>query len=282
MADGDMDLKLRKVDIDFSDATVHWNPEYPEFSHVFNAFSIGAPHIEPFLIKVMRQVRERIPESGADLLRDIELFNSQEGRHYRMHMKFNTVLHEAGYDTRESEENLKADYKRFLDEKGLKFCLAYAEGFETLGPVLSGYFFDRSPELMRRWDQPSIFLWLWHVAEEYEHRHVVNGCWKVLYDDGYWYRVYGLWYCLAHLFRFVLRESNRMVRHDLAGAPRRRRLRSRLRFARALGGLAVYALPRFVFVACRPSYDPAKLPPIDNAMFILDETSKRYGILEPA
>ena len=56
MAESDMDLKLRKVDIDFSDAKIHWNPQYPEFSHVFNAFSVGAPCIEPFLIKVMRQI----------------------------------------------------------------------------------------------------------------------------------------------------------------------------------------------------------------------------------
>jgi hypothetical protein len=42
------------------------------------------------------------------------------------------------------------------------------------------HFFDRSPELMERRDQPSIFLWLWNVAEEYEHRHVVKGCYRVL------------------------------------------------------------------------------------------------------
>ncbi|MDQ1491775.1 MAG: hypothetical protein QOJ23_4289, partial [Actinomycetota bacterium] len=46
-------------------------------------------------------------------------------------------------------------------------------------------------------------------------------------------------------------------------------------------GLFAYALPRIVFVAGRRSYDPAKLPPLEKAMFILDETSKRYGILEP-
>jgi predicted metal-dependent hydrolase len=278
----DMDLKLRKVDIDFSDAKVHWNPDCPEFSHVFNAFSVGAPCIEPFLIKVMRQVNEQLPESALpQLRRDIELFNSQEGRHYRMHMKFNTVLHDAGYDTRESEAALKADYKRFLDEKGLKFCLAYAEGFETLGPVLSGFFFDRSPALMERWDDASIFLWLWHVAEEYEHRHVVNSVYKLLYDDDYRYRLYGLAYCLGHLFHFVLRESNRMVKQDLATGRVKGRLRARLRFGRSLVGLFAYALPRILFVAGRRSYDPAKLPPLEKAMFILDETSKRYGILEP-
>ncbi|HEY4410225.1 MAG TPA: metal-dependent hydrolase [Acidimicrobiia bacterium] len=278
----DMNITLRKVDIDFSDATVHWNPDCPEFSHVFNAFSVVAPCVEPYLIKVIRQVKDKLPESEAEFKRELELFNAQEGRHYKVHTKFNVLLAEAGYPVGPAEERLKADYRRFLETKDLKFLVAYAEGFETLGPVLSGFFFDRSPELMKRWHEPSIFLWLWHVAEEYEHRHVVNRCWRILFNDAYWSRIYGLWYCLIHLFTFVLVESNRMINHDLATGRVKGRIRARWAYGKALGGLMAYALPRIVFVACRPSYDPSKLPPLEKAMAILAETSKRYGILEPA
>lgn len=276
-----MDITLRKVDIDFSDAKIHWNPDCPEFSHLFNAFSVVAVCVEPYLIKVTRQAKERLPESAADFRHELDLFNSQEGRHYKVHTKFNDVLEAAGYPVREAEARLKADYKRLLETKDLKFCLAYSEGFETLGPVLSGYFFDRSPKLVENWDQPSIFLWLWHVAEEYEHRHVVNTCWKKLYDNGYWYRIYGLWYCLIHLFTFVLRESHRMINHDLATGRVKGRFRARWAYGRSLAGLMAYAFPRLIFVAGRKSYDPAKLPPLEKAMAILDETSKRYGLLEP-
>ncbi|MGH8998788.1 MAG: metal-dependent hydrolase [Acidimicrobiia bacterium] len=275
-----MDLKLRRVDIDFSDAKIHWNPAGPEFSHLFNAFSVLAPHLEPFLIKVMRQFRERLPDSAEPLKADIDLFNGQEGRHYRMHMKFNKVLYAAGYDMAEEEAKLKADYERFLDDKGLKFCLAYSEGFETLGPALSGFFFDRQPELMRQWDEMTTYLWLWHVAEEYEHRAVVNSTWKIMYG-GYWYRIYGLWYALIHIFGFVLRNANRMTNHDLAHGRIRGKLRSRLRLARSLGGLFAYAVPRLLVNAQRPSYDPTKLPPMEGAMALLDDVSRRYGILEP-
>src|SRR2546427_10799549 len=114
MAESDMDLKLRKVDIDFSDAKIHWNPQYPEFSHVFNAFSVGAPCIEPFLIKVMRPIKDRLPESATELRRAVAPFNSQEGRHYRMHMKFSTVLHQAGSDTQACEGKMKDAYRRII------------------------------------------------------------------------------------------------------------------------------------------------------------------------
>ena len=110
----------------------------------------------------------------------------------------------------------------------------------------------------------------------------MNRCWKILFRDGYWYRLYGLWYCLIHLFRFVLVESNRMISHDLATGRVKGRIRARWAYWKALGGLMAYALPRILFVAGKRSYDPSKLPPLEKAMAILAETSKRYGILEPA
>ena len=278
-ATSDMTLQVRKVNIDFGQAQIHWNPDGPEFSHLFNAFSVLAPSLEPFLIKVMRACEDRLPEHLVELRADIALFNAQEGRHHRMHSKFNKVLNAAGYDFAASEVALKADYERFLNVKGINFSLAYAEGFETLGPALSGFFFDRSPEVMKNWHEPTTYLWLWHVAEEYEHRAVVNATYKELYG-GYWYRIYGLWYALLHIFGFVLRESNRMVKHDLATGWIDGRLRSRLRFARSFGRLLAYALPRIVFICQRPGYDPTKYPPIESAMALLAETSVRYGVID--
>lgn len=274
----DMALQVRKVNIDFSDARIDWNPTGPEFSHVFNAFSSLAPQLEPFLIKVMREAKTRVPADDTALLADIDLFNSQEARHYRMHAQFNKVLYAAGYDLAAAEEKLKADYERFLSTKGPKFCLAYSEGFETLGPALSGFFFDRSPELMGQWHEPTTFLWLWHVAEEYEHRAVVNGTFRLLYDD-HWYRLYGLWYALLHIFGYVIKNSNRMVKHDLATGRVNGRLRSRARQVSSLLGLLRYAGPR-IAKCHRRSYDPTKFPPMEGALFILARASEKYGVAD--
>ncbi|GAA0611974.1 hypothetical protein GCM10009547_12510 [Sporichthya brevicatena] len=272
----DMELKVRKVTIDFSDAKIHWNPTGPEFSHVFNAFSSLAPELEPYLIKVMREAKTRVPATEHALLADIDLFNMQEARHYRMHAQFNKLLYEAGYELTESEAKLRADYERFLTKKGPKFCLAYSEGFETLGPALSGFFFDRSPHLMQQWDEPTTFLWLWHVAEEYEHRAVVNGTYKVLYDE-HWYRLYGLWYSLIHIFTYVIKNSNRMIKHDLQTGRVRGRIRSRYRQVTSLLGLVRYAGPRIAKVHKR-SYDPTTFPPMEGALFILAQASTKYAV----
>ena len=274
----DMALQVRKVNIDFSSARIDWNPTGPEFSHVFNAFSSLAPQLEPFLIKVMREAKTRVPADDAALLADIDLFNSQEARHYRMHAQFNKVLYAAGYELAAAEAKLKADYERFLTTKGPKFCLAYSEGFETLGPALSGFFFDRSPQLMEQWHEPTTFLWLWHVAEEYEHRAVVNGTYKLLYND-HRYRLYGLWYALLHIFAYVIKNSNRMISHDLATGAIKGRLRCRARQIGSLVGLLRYAGPRIA--RChRRSYDPTTFPPMAGAQFILARASEKYGVAD--
>lgn len=272
----DMQLQVRKVNIDFSHAKIDWNPTGPEFSHVFNAFSSLAPALEPFLIRTMRVAQEKLPEGQAAMQADIDLFNTQESRHYRMHAQFNKLLYAAGYELKDAETKLKADYERFFTKKGLKFCVAYSEGFETLGPALSGFFFDRSPELMEQWDEPTTFLWLWHVAEEYEHRAVVNGTYETLWGD-YWYRIYGLWYALIHIFAYVIKNSNRMIKQDLATGAIKGKWRSRRRQISSLAGLVRYAVPKLA-VCHRRDYDPTTMPPIESVNVILDRASEKYGI----
>jgi len=74
----DMDLRSCAGRIDFSDARSTWNPGL-EFSHLFNAFSILAPSLEPFLIKTMRPVQGAAAGSGHQ--RDVD-----STREHRMHM----------------------------------------------------------------------------------------------------------------------------------------------------------------------------------------------------
>ena len=273
----DMTLQVRKVNIDFSDARIHWNPWGPEFSHVFNAFSSLAPELEPFLIKTMRSAKAMLPQSAATLHDDIDVFNSQEGKHYRMHAGFNKLLYAEGYQLKDSEAKLHEDYERFLRDKGVKFCVAYSEGFETLGPALSGFFFDRTPEVLEQWDEPTTFLWLWHVAEEYEHRAVVNGTYNTLYG-GYWYRIYGLWFALIHIFAYVIKNSNRMIKADRESGRISDVWASRWRHIKTFAGLARYAAPRLLVHCHKPSYDPTEYPPIEGAQVILARASERYGV----
>lgn len=274
-------MEVRKVQIDFSDAAVHWNRDQPEWCQIWNAMSTAVPALEQHLIKTVRQMRELIPESATALRKDVDDFVAQEGRHFKLHMKFNKRLEEEGYDFTAAERKLRADYDRFRDKKSLKFSMVYCEGFETFGPIIANLFFERSADLMKDWDEASCHLWRWHIAEEYEHRTVCNYLYKEVYGD-YWYRIYGLWYAALHLFRYALGVGYSMVRHDLAEGRIRGKLRSHLRFATVTVRIFAGVLPDMIRNAMRPSYDPGKLPAPANVMELLAETSKKYGVVEAA
>ena len=276
-------MEARKVDLDFSHAKVFWNPAEPEYCQLLNAISSMLPYLEPLLIKAVRAAGELLPAStAAEFRRDVSLFVAQEGRHFRMHKRFNDVLLAEGYDwLPPMVEGMRADFDRFFDEKGLKFSLAYSEGFETFGPLVSTFFFEKAGVLMADWHEPTTYLWLWHFAEEYEHRTVCNYLYQHVYDD-YWYRIYGLWYATVHLFGYSFRVALKLLATDRAAGRIRGGLRSRLRLAKVLVRLFGFMLPKILFHCMRPGYDPATIPPPEHSLAFLAEASQRYGILEPA
>ena len=72
-------MLARSAPIDFEHADPLWTPEHPAFGHQLNASSSMLPYLEPYLIKVMKQARARIPQEQAALLRDLDVFIQQVG-----------------------------------------------------------------------------------------------------------------------------------------------------------------------------------------------------------
>jgi predicted metal-dependent hydrolase len=277
-------VQARKVDLDFSQAKVYWNPADPEYCQLLNAISSMLPDLEGLLIKAVRDTVPLLPASTAEeFRRTVRLFVQQEGRHSRMHKKFNDMLVAEGYDWLPGMiAKMRADFDRFHATKGPKFALAYSEGFETFGPLVSTFFFERAGVLMADWDEPTTYLWLWHFAEEYEHRTVCNYLYREVYDD-YWYRIYAFWYATIHLFGYSFRVALRLLATDR----RRGRIpasawRSRLNMGRVLVKLFGFMLPKILLNCMRPSYDPARIPQPKHTLAFLEAASQRYGVAETA
>jgi predicted metal-dependent hydrolase len=280
-------MQVRRVELDFSDAQVYWNPADPEYCQLLNAISSMLPELEGLLIKAVRGNLDRLPATTApEFRRQVKLFVAQEGRHSKLHKKFNDRLVAEGYDWLPAMmTRISADFDRFFDQKGLKFALAYSEGFETFGPLVSTFFFEKAGVLMADWDEPTTYLWLWHFAEEYEHRTVCNYLYREIYDD-YWYRIYAFWFATLHLFGYSFRVAAKLLATDR----RRGRIpggfrgavRSRLNMARVLVRLFGFMLPKILGNIMRPGYDPAGIPPPRHTLAFLETASERYGILEPS
>ncbi|NDJ91405.1 metal-dependent hydrolase [Mycolicibacter kumamotonensis] len=268
------------MQLDFSDAKILFAPDQPEFCHLLNGISSMLHHLEGYLVKVVRDHSAMLADDDP-LTKDVSIFCQQEGWHSRLHNQFNKKLVKSGYPwIGPYADKMKDDFDGFRTNKGPRFCLAYAEGFETFGPLVSQFFFEKAGDLMRDWDEPTVYLWLWHFAEEYEHRSVCNHLYAAVYND-YFPRIYGLWYASIHLFGYSLRAAATMIDADLkAGRIRGTKLRSRIRFAKVGVRLFGFLLPKLVFRCMSPHYDPVRIPPPRHSMQFLAEASAKYAVRE--
>jgi predicted metal-dependent hydrolase len=268
-----MTIVVRRPKIDYSQIQPRWAPNLA-FCHDRNATSIIPTPVEPWLIKLLQEALPMLPEQDEGLRGDIQAFIGQESQHFLQHRKFNQALINAGYPKlAEFEAELAADLERFSKTRSLKFRLAYADGFESLGAVAGGLWFEHSSEMIGELDNAAIRLWKWHMAEEFEHREVCfrvfraaygRGLWRRIFN-GYFYRIYGFAFAMWHLRGFARRACAYMLetdrakmtlgeRRQLADDIRRFKRFQRRTFLKPL-------LANFL-----PWYDPAKKP-VPNGLF---------------
>ncbi|KUH87737.1 MULTISPECIES: metal-dependent hydrolase [unclassified Mycobacterium] len=275
------DMVVRKMMIDFTDAKVYWSPGQPEFSQIMNAASASLPELEPFLCKVVNAAREKLSEHDVELARDAALFVGQEGRHSRLHRQFNDTLIKEGYTwLHKLQKELHDHLEDIRVRRGHKFALAYSEAFETFGPLAASFCFDKGRDLFTPWDEPTVYLWLWHMAEEYEHRTVCNYLYRELYDD-YFTRIRALYAFCVHFLGWVMRVAFQLIRTDRNSGRLPNTWLSRVREVKALFRLFSFVMPRLVVRGLKPHHDPALLPPPSGVMSLLAAASERYGVADP-
>lgn len=169
-------MQVRTPNFDLRGSVPHWG-DNREACTVINAGGIIPPPIERYLIRLMREVRELLdPVADADLLRDIDLFCRQEAQHYKLHDDYLEMLCRNGYPRiREFESAFEADLDGFRQNRDLEWNLAYGEGFESSGPAMAEAWLDGHVQALcgDRGSAP-MRLWMWHLAEEFEHRSVVH------------------------------------------------------------------------------------------------------------
>lgn len=261
---------VRRPYIDFKKSLPHWNVNEPEFSQINNAASTILPHLEPYLIRVLKQAKEHLKRGKDDsLIDDMDLFIKQEANHFKMHQSYNQTLYENGYEElKQYEKKLADDFKDFMSNKSLKFNIAYSEGFESVGIIQAEFIFNHASKWVKGSDDAVRALWEWHLAEEYEHRTVCYDLYKRLYG-GYFYRIYGLFYAMIHLYAYGGRVSKYLIKHDRATGKIKSPLKSKLREFHYRFKLNVYGL----FKICRilsPFYNPRKLKMPEAAAKRLD------------
>jgi len=258
-------MRVRHPEFDFTATIPHWTSNI-ELAQSINASNLIPAGVEPFLIKVLRRAKTLLePERDAELLADMDIFCKQEGQHMKMHSSFLTMMHENGYEGAiVYEEAYEDDYGRWLNQRSLRFLLAYCEGFEALGSAIADIWVDGAyDDLLSDADPIPQALWKWHLAEEFEHRTVVFRLYQRLYGKpillSWPYRVFGFVFCVRHIHRHTARlraflmeqDRARMSPREVEQSIRREKAvdRSQRAFAHIGGLLRVLS----------PTYNPAKL-----------------------
>lgn len=246
------DMTVRHLDVDLSQGfEPHWNGGDAYRSTVFNALSFMFPVGEQFFIDAVRHFLPEVERQGnATLARDIKLFVGQEATHRHLHQQYNDHLLAMGYDAW-VERTIKR-VMHLARKSPPRFKLAVTVAYEHFTAVLGDGLLRRASwtegmaPMMRA-------LWLWHAAEESEHKAVAMDTYKAV-GGSYLMRV-SIFLLISIEFNiWVAIQTGKMLRRDGA-LFKWSTHRSALAFWFGREGVAWHTLPHWL-AYFKPGFHP--------------------------
>lgn len=164
-------LTIRRVRFEWpADLDPIWTPKVPEMSIAANAVSLLMPHAEPYVVASTRAALDQGLIADPELAEQGQAYLTQEAQHHAQHRRFNELV-EARYPKLARADRLHAWIFAKLRRRSTRFGLAFAAGFETIAFVAARWV-DRHLSLLRDADPTAATMYLWHLAEEVEHKRV--------------------------------------------------------------------------------------------------------------
>lgn len=149
-----------------------WLNDDPIATAFYNALSITFPKGEAYFVESVKRFREGTPPKLAG---EIAAFVKQEVIHSREHVAFNRHVVDQGYDVS-------------LLEKHVDDALAISRGRPPIGALAATMALEHftailaheliaNPKQLEGGEPQAVGLWLWHAAEEIEHKGVAYDTW---------------------------------------------------------------------------------------------------------
>jgi uncharacterized protein len=255
---------VRRVRFEFDDdIPVHWVSGQPVITHIANVFNILLPPGERWFCRSFREALPRVDDEQLRLR--VKAFIGQEAIHGRSHNAYLEHLDARGIPVLAlmaiSERRFTGPAERLPLE--VKAWLIAA--IEVYTAMLGAYVFETdvlgdAHPVMRD-------LFLWHLAEEIEHKSVAFDLATAI-DPSYRHRVVSGVLVSAILFTQTTRLLIQLIRHDPDLTWRRSLLelwRERAQL-RELSGRGRRALRQFL----RRDYHPSQEPDPPNALAYFD------------
>lgn len=162
----------------------HWCAGDPFRTAFLNALSMSFPVGEQFFIDAVRNGLKALPPERQDQFRaEVQGFVGQEATHRRLHGLYNEHLRKQGlvnaWEVR-SKERLKQ-----LEGVDPRHPLAITAAFEHFTAIFADWML-RNADLLGEQDPRLATLWLWHSAEETEHRNTAFDLYQALGGSHAW------------------------------------------------------------------------------------------------
>ena len=202
----------RKMKFEFESAGFdkHWHGGSPFITYFWNAMSAAFPAGEGFFVNAAMSVRGRIQDD--ELLRELDEFVRQEGHHSFQHMKFNNLVAKQGLSMARYEKRYAVPLKVAADNLRPMQKLAVTMALEHFTAVVAHRVMS-NPALLRGADPAVSALWLWHAAEELEHKSTCFDLYERL-GGRYRTRVRALRATVPFELYLVLQNTYSMLRED--------------------------------------------------------------------
>jgi predicted metal-dependent hydrolase len=205
-------LVVRRLLIDLqAPFPVRWNGGDAFRSAFFNALSMSFPVGEQFFIDSVRAGLKSLPDAQRAAFADeVQGFVGQEATHRRIHALFNAHLVRQGQRNdieRRALHRLQANAGR-----DVRVHVAATAATEHFTAIFASWLM-RHPEALHGAEPRLQTLWLWHAAEEAEHRCTAFDLYQALSGDHAW-RVRLFRYVTVIFLGDVMRQTLLNLWHD--------------------------------------------------------------------
>jgi uncharacterized protein len=206
------DLVVRKLLVDLTTPfAVRWNGGDAFRSAFFNALSMSFPLGEQYFIDSVRNGLKTLPaEQRQTLAVEVQGFVGQEATHRRIHALFNGHLQTQGFDNaleRRATKRLQANAHR-----DPRIHVAATAATEHLTALFADWML-RHPEALEGAEPRLRTLWLWHSAEESEHRSTAFDVYRAMGGNEVW-RLRLFSYITTTFLMDISRQTVRNLWHD--------------------------------------------------------------------
>ena len=205
-------LLVRRLMIDMDEAIARDWCDGDAFRSAFlNALSMSFPQGEQFFMDAVRDGVAQLPPAQREAFAaEVKGFVGQEATHRHLHAQYNRHLKDLGYVNHWERRILKR--RRQLEGKDLRHWLATTAAYEHFTAILAAWLLEH-PEVLGQRDPRLKTLWLWHSAEESEHRSVAFDVYRALGGNELWRK---RWFRLVTWFLItdLLRQTVHHLRRD--------------------------------------------------------------------